>query len=164
MNSITTLAGLTLIALVGGCASSSTQPLATAGQTKQVMICAVKPDADRAAVLAIANDLSTLPNVLDVAAGYEAKTSREAPQSGETVTFILTYKNEPAMAASETSPTFERIKDDKLKPLCSDVRTYQTTLQNYQVTPVFTQETTAADLQRRAAAIKMQNELRGQTK
>ncbi|MDB5324459.1 MAG: hypothetical protein JWM57_28 [Phycisphaerales bacterium] len=160
-------ASLTLVALVGGCAQMNDQPVASAGQAKEIIICSVKPDADPALVLAAAQEIAHLPRVLDVSGGYDS-TRRKDPNPttapAETVTLIVSFRDDKDLAQSLIDTQYMAIKSQKIGALCSEVKTYQMTLQNYQVATTYTEENTAATLQRRAAAIKQQNELRGQTK
>lgn len=165
MKSIAAVTVLTLALACGGCATNAAQPLTGAGQVKQVITCGVKPDADPAAVLAAAGELAKLPEVRDVSAGYASKVTNAATTSpGETVTIILSFRNEAALAATIGNAEYVRIRDRQLRPLCDDVSFAQTTLQNYQVAEKYAEETEAATLRRRAAAIEQQNELRSRTK
>lgn len=165
MKSASLIAGLALVALVGGCASTSGQPQASVGQTKHVIRCAVKPDADPNTVLNAANDFAELPKVLEVFAGAEPKDAATAnPSGGETVTFILTFRDANAMTDTIKSAEYQGIQKEQLRPLCRDVTSFDTTVQQYQVAETYAAETEAATLQRRAAAIKEQNELRNRTK
>ena len=167
MKSIAPLAGPLLVALVGGCAPMNDQPVATAGQVKQIITCFVNNDADPAQVLGSANALSKLPEVLDVSAGYtpdlEASSGKTAV-GPRNVLLIMTFKNESNFDAALHSDRYKEIVDREIRPKCKSVTTYSTTLENYLVAEKYTEESTAAALQRRAAAIKQQNELRGHTK
>ena len=167
MKTIASLVGLTFVALVGGCAQMNDQPVATAGQVKQVITCFVNNEADSAPILARANDLSKLPDVLDVAAGYTQDVEGSKGKTSvrpKNVLLIMTFKNEASFDAAIQSVRYKEIIDREIRPQCKSVMSYSTTLENYLVAETYTEETTATTLQRRAAAIKQQNELRGQTK
>ena len=165
MKLASTLAGLVFIALAGGCASTSSQPQAGVGQTKRVIRCSINPDADPATVLNASSAFAELPQVLEVFAGAEPKDApATANPAGEVVTFILTFRDERSLTNTVNNPAFQRIQNEQLRPLCRDVTAFDTTVRQYQVAETFAAETEAATLQRRAAAIDQQNELRSRTK
>ncbi len=164
MKSLAVALNVICLAAVSGCASSNSYPVETAGQVKVILKCNVKETADSRAVLHAANDLAKVKGILDVSAGHPPvgltikSTSRPANVLDENpvwpLYFILTLRDETALADLTRDAAYQRVQRDIFAPTCTSVTLEAFTLENYLISEQFTEETTAATLERRAAAMR----------
>ena len=157
---------LGLIVFAGCATSSSSSPESTAGQVKRTITFHEKPGVDPTAVYHFASDFAKVNGVLDVSVGrgQAADSASATTGSAETTTFTITFRDASAARAADTDTAYTSVRDNLLPATANDIRISDVTLQNYLVSRQYTEETTAATLERRAAAIREQNDLRGRTK
>ena len=163
----TALRSAALLGLVAfaGCASTASSPASTAGQVKRTITCREKPGVDPTAVFKFANDFAKVNGVLDVSVGRgQAADGSAATRPGEVTTFSITFRDAAAAGRADTDTAYAYVRDNLLPATATDIRTSDVTLQNYLVSEQFTEETTAATRERRAAAIKQQTELINRSK
>ncbi|MGN6727674.1 MAG: Dabb family protein [Tepidisphaeraceae bacterium] len=157
------LAAVSVLA-AGGCTAMQSQPETAAGQAQHVVICWLKPGADRDAVLHTANDYARLPGVLDVRAGYALSSAVPNVEAGYDIAMVVTFRNDAALRAAEANPILQQINDGPMRDNVAKTVVYDTVLQNYQVGKIYSEESEAATRQRRAAAMKQQQDQIDHTK
>ena len=125
-----------VLLLAAGCAgdratSSSTSPpppaLPAAGQVTHVVLCWLKTPGDDAAaqrIIDTSDDFRRLPGVLAVTAGRAVPSTRPVVDSSFDVGVVITFRDEPAMAAYESSPTHARAVKEVLQPLTAKLKIY----------------------------------------
>ena len=155
--------GMIGLGLLAGCATPG-QPETTAGQVQHIVVCWLKPDGDREAVLHTANEFAKLPGVLDVTAGYKLTSAMPMVDSSYDVGIVVTFDGESALHAAEKDPILQGIIDGPFKDNVAKSVSYNNELQNYQIGKVYTEETEAATLERRTAASKIQQNAIGGAK
>ena len=158
MRRVAALIALSLAPLAG---CMSDRPETNAGQGQVVLVVRPATDVDTAELVPAANELAKLPGVLDVTAsvGRSAATSRPSERD---VVFVLTYKPDAAGVGGTDWPA--TLSTAGFAGKVADVAAYPGTLQNYSVGTTFSAENTAAAVQRRAAALDQQKNLRQQAK
>ena len=166
MKSLAPSLAVVLLSTLAGCATSGTSPQPRAGQVKHMIVCQMRTDADMTPLINANNRLMKLRDVLDVTAvtNRQSPTTRPSEHAAPEVTLILTLADDAALQRTKGDPAYQSVLNDVLRPNAISVTTSDSVLQNYQVSDRYTEETTAATLHRRAAAMKQQEESRSRTK
>ena len=124
------------IVATGGCAHSKASPgpapaaaaaVAPAGQVTHVVLCWLKTPGDDAAarrIIQTSEDFRRLPGVLSVTAGRPVPSTRPVVDSTFDVGVVITFRDEAAMAAYESSPTHTRAVKEVLQPLTVKLKIY----------------------------------------
>lgn len=149
---------LPLLALAGCMA----QPLQinSAGQVQHVVICWLKPGADRAAVIRSANELATIKGVLDVAVGSKlAGKEGGMVDNSYDIAFVITFNDEKSLRDYASDPVHKRLLETVLKPNAEKYVVYDSILENYMISEAVNDAITESTVKRRAAALKEQSEI-----
>jgi hypothetical protein len=106
-------------------ASATSAP--AAGQVTHVVLCWLKtPGEDAAAqrIIQTSDDFRRLPGVVSVTAGRPVPSTRPVVDSSFDVGVVITFRDEAAMAAYESSPTHVRAVKEVLQPLTSKLKIF----------------------------------------
>lgn len=137
-----------------GC-NTMPQSIITTGQVQHVVVCWLKPGADREAVIRSANDIAKIPGVLDVSVGRKLVGREGIVDNTYDLALTVTFTDEAALRAYDQHPIHQRIVETVVKPNVAKYVIYDALLENYTISDEITQST----LDRRAKAIKEQAEL-----
>lgn len=114
---------IVLLAMVGGCAN----PLKTVhevGQVQHVVVCWLKPDADRATLARSIHELRTIPGVIDISVADRIASDRPTVDSTYDVLFVMTFENEAALRAYNDHPIHQKLVETTLKPNVARLQIY----------------------------------------
>ena len=97
------------------------------GEVTHVVLCWLKTPGDDAAarrIIETSDEFRRLPGVLSVTAGRSVPSNRPVVDSTFDVGIVITFRDEAAMAAYESSPAHTRAVKEVLQPLTSKLKIY----------------------------------------
>ncbi len=140
--------------LLAGC-QSYMLGINSAGQVRHIVICWLKPDANKQAVIQSCNELQKIPGVIDVSIGEKIASERSVVDSSFDLALIVTFDNTESLKAYDQHPIHLKVLNDVVKPNVAKLTIYDSTVAEYTVGT----EVTEAIRARRMKAMQLQRDI-----
>ncbi|MBC7784749.1 MAG: Dabb family protein [Burkholderiales bacterium] len=105
----------------------------SAGQVRHVVVCWLKPGADKAAVIASCSQLREIPGVVDVSVGEKLASDRPAVDSSYDLALVVTFDDERSLRAYDQHPIHLKALDEAVKPNVAKFLIYDSKIMDYGV-------------------------------